>query len=98
MVVFVLPNIKRQKEGKEFFDEGVKVFISWSCWNKHLARNLLPAKRICYLLTVFQNPARKPASCEIENFAANCEKNLLDLAAKQLKWQYWFIPTVVVTG
>jgi len=28
MVVFVLPNIKRQKEGKEFFDEGVKVFIS----------------------------------------------------------------------
>jgi len=34
----VLPNIfiKRQNEGKEFFDEkGVKVFISKNCWNKH---------------------------------------------------------------
>jgi len=36
--------IKRQKESKEFFDEeGVKVFISTNCWNKYLARNLLPA-------------------------------------------------------
>jgi len=43
-VVFVLPNKKRQKEGKEFFDEGVKVFISKNCKNKYLARNLLPAK------------------------------------------------------
>jgi len=44
-VVFVLPSIKRQKQGKEFFDEkGVKVFISKNCWNKYLARNLLPAK------------------------------------------------------
>ena len=44
--------------------------------------------RICYLLNVFQNPARKPASCWIEKFPANSEKNLLDLAAKQLKWQH----------
>jgi len=45
-VVFVLPNIKRQKEGTEFFhEEGVKVFISENGWNKYLARNLLPAKR-----------------------------------------------------
>jgi len=29
----------------------------------------------------------KPASCWIEKFPANSEKNLLDLAAKQLKWQ-----------
>jgi len=41
----VLPNIKRQKEGKESFDEeGVKVFISKNCWNKYLTRNLLSAK------------------------------------------------------
>jgi len=44
-VIFVLPNIKRQKEGKEFVDEeGIKVFISINGWNKSLARNLLPAK------------------------------------------------------
>jgi len=44
-MVFVLPNINRQKEGKQFFDEeGVKVFISKNGWNKYLARNLLPAK------------------------------------------------------
>ena len=56
-VVFVLPNIKRQKEGKELFDEeGVKVFISKNCWNKYLARNLSPAKR-------FSKPARKSANC-----------------------------------
>jgi len=31
----VLPNIKRQKEGKKFVDEdGVKVFTSKNCWNK----------------------------------------------------------------
>jgi len=42
----VLPNIKRQKEDKEFFDEkGVKVVISKNCWNKYVARNLLHAKR-----------------------------------------------------
>ena len=41
----MLPNIKRQKEGKNFFDEeSVKVFISKNCWNKYLARNLLPAR------------------------------------------------------
>jgi len=41
----VLPNIKRQKEGKEFFDEeGEKVFTYKNGWNKYLARNLLPAK------------------------------------------------------
>jgi len=41
LVVLVLPNTKRRKKGKEFFDEeGVKVFI---CWNKYLARILLPA-------------------------------------------------------
>jgi len=42
---------------------------------------------ICYLLNVFQNPARKSASCWIEKFPANSEKILLVLAAKQLKWQ-----------
>jgi len=37
--------MKRQKEGKEFFDvKGVKLFTSKNCWNKYLARNLLPAK------------------------------------------------------
>jgi len=42
--VLLLPNEKRYKEDKKFFDEeGVKVFISKSCWNKYLARNLLPA-------------------------------------------------------
>ena len=40
----MLPNIKRQNEGKEFFDEGVKVFISKNGWNKYLTRNFLPAK------------------------------------------------------
>jgi len=87
LVVFVLPNIKRQKERKEFFDEeGGKVFVSKNCWNKYLARRLLlakPAKR-------FSNPARKSASCQIEKFPGNREKNLLDLAAKQLKWQHCF--------
>jgi len=45
----MLPNIKRQKEGKEFFDEqDVKVFISKNCCNKYFARYLFlaePAKR-----------------------------------------------------
>jgi len=45
-VVFTLPDTKPQKEGKKFFDEeGGKVFISKNCWNKYLARNLLPAKQ-----------------------------------------------------
>jgi len=45
LVVFVLPDMKRQKEGKEFFgEESVKVFIPKNCWNKYLARNLFPAK------------------------------------------------------
>jgi len=56
----MLPNMKRQKEGKEFFDEEVlKVFIS-----KIFGTNIWPG--ICYLLNllnVFQNPARKSASC-----------------------------------
>jgi len=45
--------------GKEFIEEGVKVFIS-----KLVGTNISPA--ICYLLNklyVFQNPARKSASC-----------------------------------
>jgi len=54
LVVFVLSNIKRQKEGEEFFDE--KIFISKNCSNKYLARNLLPDKR-------FSKPARKSPSC-----------------------------------
>jgi len=33
-------------------------------------------------------PAPTPMNCYIENFAADSEKNLLDLAANQLKWQY----------
>jgi len=46
---------------------------------------------ICYLLNLLngsQNPARNPASCEIENFPANSEKTPLNLAAKQLKLQH----------
>jgi len=43
-VVIVLPHSKRQKEGEEIFDEGVKVFIFKNCWNKYFTRNLLPAK------------------------------------------------------
>ena len=51
----MLPNTKRQKEGKEFFDEkGIKVFISENGWNKYLARNFLPAK-----LKNFQPTVRK---------------------------------------
>ena len=38
---------------------------------------------------IFQNPVRKAACCQIENFAANSEKKLLDLAANQPKWQHW---------
>jgi len=45
LVVFVLPNIKYQKEGKKIFDEeGVKVFVSKNCWNKYLTSSLSPAK------------------------------------------------------
>jgi len=44
---------------------------------------------ICYLLNVFHNPVSKPASCQVEKFPANSEKNLLNLASKQLKWQHW---------
>jgi len=59
-VVFVLLNIKRQPEGKEFFDEkDVKISISKNCWKKYLARNLLPAKTA----KRFSNLARKSASC-----------------------------------
>jgi len=44
-VVFVLPNTKHKKEGKEFFhEESAKVYISKNRWNTYLARNLLPAK------------------------------------------------------
>ena len=60
LVIFVFPNIKCQKEGEEFFDEEcVKFFIS-----KMVGTNIWPG--ICYLLNllnVFQNPARKSASC-----------------------------------
>jgi len=56
----VFPKIKRHKEGKYFFDEeGVNIFIS-----KMVGTNIWPG--ICYLLNllnVFQNPARKSASC-----------------------------------
>jgi len=35
VVLLVLPNIKRQNEGKEFFEEeGAKVFISNNCLNQ----------------------------------------------------------------
>jgi len=51
----VLPNIKRQKEDKEFFDEKrVKV----------IGTNIWPGIRyLLNLLNGFQNPARKSASC-----------------------------------
>jgi len=47
-VAFALSNIKRQKEGKESFDEGVSVniFISKNCWNKYFWPG------ICYLLNL----------------------------------------------
>jgi len=53
---------------------------------KIVGTNILPG--ICYLLNGFQNPARKSASCKIEKFPTNSEKNLLDLAEKQLQWQH----------
>jgi len=60
LVVFVLPNIKHQKEGKEFFDEESQTgFISTNCWNKYLSGTCL----LLNLLNGFQNPARKSASC-----------------------------------
>jgi len=50
----------RKKEGNEFIDEeGVKVFIT-----SIVGTNIWPG--ICYLLNlpnIFQNPARKSASC-----------------------------------
>jgi len=59
-VVFVLPNIKGRKAGKEFFDEeGVQVSSL-----KIVGTNTWPG--ICYLpnlLNGFPNPARKSASC-----------------------------------
>jgi len=42
---------------------------------------LSPAKRLV-------NPARKSGNCWIENFAADSEKILQDLAADQVKWQH----------
>jgi len=88
-VAFVLPNIKCEKEGKEFFGEkSAKVYIS-----KIAGTKIWPG--ICYLLNGFQNPASKSTSCWIEKFPARSEKNLLDLAAKQLKWQYCQCPHVV---
>jgi len=39
----------------------------------------------------FQNSARKSAHCQIENFTANSENILLDLAANQLKWQLCYL-------
>jgi len=52
MVVLVLPNIKRQKEVKDFFDEeGVKVFISKNCWNKYLSHEFVTCLTC---LTVFK--------------------------------------------
>jgi len=59
-LVLVLPNIKRQKEGKEIFDEeGVNVFISQNCWNEVWSG-------ISYMLNLpngFWNPARKSTNC-----------------------------------
>jgi len=46
VVVLVLPNIKRRKQGNEFFYKGVTVFISKNCWNKYLARNWFSAKPV----------------------------------------------------
>jgi len=48
--------IKRQKKGKEFFDE-VQKFTSL----KTVGTNIWP--EVCYLLNGFKNPARKSASC-----------------------------------
>ena len=33
-------------------------------------------------------PAPTPMNCWIENFTSDSEKNLLDLAANQLNWEY----------
>jgi len=51
----VLPNIKRQKEGKEIFDEEGVQFSSLNI----VGTNIWPG--ICYMLNGFQNPARKSA-------------------------------------
>ena len=53
----MLTNIKRQKEGKEFFDEESANGSSL----KSVGTNIRPG--ICCLLNGFQNPARKPAGC-----------------------------------
>ena len=56
---------------------------------KIVETNIWP--RICYLLNLpngFKNPAKKWDNCKIDNFTANSEKKLLDLAANQLKWQH----------
>jgi len=52
MVVFVLLNIKRQKEGKESFDgEGLKVFISKMVLLSFLATAIRgkPEPELCFL-------------------------------------------------
>jgi len=54
-VVLEFLNIKSQKEGKEFFDKGVKVFNSKNCWSKYLARNLFPAKPAKQFLILPEN-------------------------------------------
>jgi len=59
-MVFVLPNINRQKEGKEFLMKKVQKFPSL----KIVGTNIWPG--ICYLLNLlngFHNLARKSARC-----------------------------------
>jgi len=76
-------NCRRFEEDKLFYHEKNVRFSS-----PKSVETFFPG--ICYLINLpngFQNSARKSAHCWIENFTANSEKILLDLAANQLKWQ-----------
>jgi len=87
-LALVLPISKRHQKDKAYFDEHGGNVKRLSPKTVHT----IFSSGICYLLKLlngFKNTARKPASCYIEKFPVYSEKNLLDLAAKQLKWQHY---------
>jgi len=59
----VLPNKKRQKESKEFFDEkGGKVNISKNCWNKQRLLEQAKVKMKLVALTIAYEVRQKQVS------------------------------------
>jgi len=84
LVVLVLPNIKRQKEGREFFDEEGNVKFSVKLLEQAFGQEFVTCLTSP---TIFEILLKKCDNCKTDNFTANSEKNLLDLAANQLKWQ-----------